>query len=507
VNARTKFYSFLIDPDLGGLGDASWRMWHVVARLLDGDAHVLSADDLALAQQITGRTRFPREPMGDFYGGISRRAGKTRVVAALAAHAVSQDYALQLAPGETAIAACIAPDRKSAGVLFSYCRALARNSPFLAPLLVRETTDTLEFANSCAIEVHTASLRTTRGRTFCLVAIDEGAFLPTTETAAEPDIEIARAVRPGLATLGGRLCIISSPYMKVGLLHQAYQKHYANDDSSTLYVTGASIVFNPSLDRSLIAQAIADDPEAARAEWQGQFRDDLTQAFLAEWIDRACSAGIAQRPRALVNGAPAAYVGFTDPSGGGGRDSWASYVVHREADRLVADACLELRPPFNTAEAAKTVAEFFVGYGLHHVVGDRYAGLWPTNALAAHGLAYSPSELDKSALYKEGVSYFSAGRVDLIDHARTFMQLRMVQRRARPGGRDSFDAPGGAPDDCSNALVGALYLAERRGSAPGVIEVGRSEIFEEGPGGSFYNGGASWADPDPLDLGGPRHRY
>ena len=93
--------------------------------------------------------------------------------------------------------------------------------------------------------------------------------------------------------------------------------------------------------------------------------------------------------------------------------------------------------------------------------GDRYAGAWPRDALAAHGIAYVESELPKSDIYRECVTLFSSGRVRLLDHARTLTQLRMLERRTRPGGRDSFDHPPGAHDDCSNSLCGALWLASR----------------------------------------------
>ena len=58
-----------------------------------------------------------------------------------------------------------------------------------------------------------------------LAIIDEAAFLRD-EYSATPDIELARALRPALMTLGGKLVVISSPHRKIGLLWEAYRRYF-----------------------------------------------------------------------------------------------------------------------------------------------------------------------------------------------------------------------------------------------------------------------------------------
>ena len=55
-----KFYGFLTDPLLAGdtFNAASFRAHRIIARLLDGDAHLLDPEDLELAIELTGRTDF-----------------------------------------------------------------------------------------------------------------------------------------------------------------------------------------------------------------------------------------------------------------------------------------------------------------------------------------------------------------------------------------------------------------------------------------------------------------
>ncbi len=78
--------------------------------------------------------------------------------------------------------------------------------------------------------------------------MDEASFLRD-ETSATPDIEAARALLPGLATTGGMLAVMSSPYRKAGLLHQRVRDFFGQDDPDVLVVTGESTTFSPTLDR------------------------------------------------------------------------------------------------------------------------------------------------------------------------------------------------------------------------------------------------------------------
>ena len=72
-----------------------------------------------------------------------------------------------------------------------------------------------------------------------MVVLDECAFLPS-DDAALPDVELVRAVRPGLARVPGSLLLaISSPYAKRGVLWTAFQKYHGVDEARVLDVAGA----------------------------------------------------------------------------------------------------------------------------------------------------------------------------------------------------------------------------------------------------------------------------
>ena len=95
----------------------------------------------------------------------------------------------------------------------------------LAAEVMHRTRDTIEFSHRSRLEIHTGSFRSVRGYTIALAVIDEAAFLRD-ERSATPDIELARALKPALATLNGRLIVISSPHRKVGLVWDQYRRYY-----------------------------------------------------------------------------------------------------------------------------------------------------------------------------------------------------------------------------------------------------------------------------------------
>src|SRR5262252_4900869 len=115
---------------------------------------------------------------------------------------------------------------------------------------------------------------------------DEVAFWRD-ETTATPDAEVYSAVLPGLATTGGMLIGISTPYRKLGLLHQKHRDHFGVDGDGVLVVQGASKTFNPSLADATIAAQRAADPTAAAAEWDAEFRSDIGAFLDDELIDAA----------------------------------------------------------------------------------------------------------------------------------------------------------------------------------------------------------------------------
>lgn len=229
------------------------------------------------------------------------------------------------------------------------------------------------------------------------------------------------------------------------------------------FLQGPSALLNPLLDQGIIDAAYADDPESARSEFGGQFRQDVTQYLDDATIERALCPGERSRPRLLH----VEHVGFVDPAGGVvGGDEMTVAVAHAEVGgRVIVDQLLAVTPPFDTESAVEQCALVLKSFGISYAKADRYGGLWPSQSFSRHGISLHPSDLDKAAIYREVAPLFVSGLVSLVDDTRLAVQLRGLERTPRAGGRgDSIDhAPGrGARDDRINAVAGALLAASKR---------------------------------------------
>ena len=112
----------------------------------------------------------------------------------------------------------IAPDQRQAKITLDYVAGYLDASPVLRQVVKRQTTDSLELDDRVVIEVRASSFRRLRGLTCAAIICDEAAYWLPDDTSANPDTEILTACRPMLATTGGPLIVISSPYGRRGEL-------------------------------------------------------------------------------------------------------------------------------------------------------------------------------------------------------------------------------------------------------------------------------------------------
>ena len=272
----------------------TWRSWFVfLAALFDLP---MTPDELDVYRRCTGRTTPPTEPAKEVWLICGRRAGKSFILALCAVFsACFRDWGPYLAPGERATIMVIARDRPQARTIFRYIRALLTMVPMLAELIERETQDSFDLSNSVTIEVQTASYRSTHGYTTAAALCDELAFWPT-DDAAEPDYEILKAIKPGMATIPeAMLLCASSPYARRGALFDAYRKHFGKDNDPILVWQADTRTMNPTVPQSVIDEAMERDPAIAAAEYGAEFRRDI-ESFVAVEAVRGCvSPGVYER--------------------------------------------------------------------------------------------------------------------------------------------------------------------------------------------------------------------
>ena len=98
-------------------------------------------------------------------------------------------------------------------------------SPVLQQEIEGVTAHEVRLRGNVVLCTRAGNYRTVRGRTLLAAIIDEVAFLRD-ETSSMPDIETYRALLPALATTGGMLIGISTPYRRIGLLHQKHRDYF-----------------------------------------------------------------------------------------------------------------------------------------------------------------------------------------------------------------------------------------------------------------------------------------
>lgn len=455
----------LADPDLFGevLGGDSWGAWRALMIAAMGEE--LTDSERVIFESLTGRPQEPRERVEELWAIIGRRGGKSRAVAVLAAYiAALVDFADVLAPGERASLPIMSASTWQAGKIKQYLTGIFQSVPTLRKLVTAETAETISLSTRVDLEVRPASFRTARGGTCAAVICDEVAFWRSDATA-NPDVEILNAVRPALATTGGLLACISSPYARRGELYNTWRRDFGpNGDKGILVAKAPSRVMNPTLSEKVVSRAFDRDAAVAAAEYGAEFRTDVESFISREAVDAAVVPDRFELPRM----SSARYVAFVDPSGGSADDMTLA-VAHREGDTAILDCIRVAKPPFSPDAVVGEFAQTLKSYGVSAVTGDRYGGEWPRERFGAHGIRYVPADKPKSDLYRDFLPILNARKAELLDDKKLVSQLCNLERRTSRGGRDSIDHPPGQHDDVANAVAGALVLAIAQHGAKAIV--------------------------------------
>jgi hypothetical protein len=198
----------------------------------------------------------------------------------------------------------------------------------------------------------------------------------------------------------------------------------------------------------------AEDPDAYRSEVLGEFRAGVSSFLDPEAIAACVPAGVRERPSQSRHH----YVAFADPSGGR-RDAFTVAVAHADGDTAVLDVVRAWPPPFNPTGVVAEAAALLRDYRVDTVQGDRYSAEFVVEAFRSHGIRYQPSEGDRTTLYLELLPAVNAGRVVLLDVPELLRELRGLERRRGPSGRDRVDHGRAQHDDRANAAAGSLLTA------------------------------------------------
>ncbi len=288
-----RFLVALRDPKLLGAMPcfkdlSSWRGWIAIFRAWA--ALPLDPWETEWILAHTGRPTLLQRFLKLLLLICARQVGKTRMATTFAAFVGAT--APPSARGKHVV--LIAQDqRASTRVAFGYVCEVFDTVPAFRDLVVRRTSDTLELKNGVCISVYPCRPAALRGLVAIMVIVDEAAWF--TSTDGRPlDLETIRAAWPCLATTGGPLLVLTSPYAQSGWAWDTFGKNFGKPDPTAFVVQSSALDLNPGLPSDYIARMERDDPEAYRSEVLGEFRAGLcARCSIPKRSRRASSRGAA----------------------------------------------------------------------------------------------------------------------------------------------------------------------------------------------------------------------
>ncbi len=460
----------------------TWAAWEVFLKAVFTLS--MTAVERELFTRSTGLDGPLKQRPSQVYVIAGRRSGKSVMAALIALYlALFEDWKGKVSPGERPVVLLMAVDKAQAGIVKRYIEGFLDLTPTLRAVVKKVTAESIELENGVVILIKPCSFRAIRGLTVVAAVLEELSFWRFESESASPDREVVTALKPALATTSGLIVGISTPYTRAGFLYEQFKASWGKP-GSTLIWKAATSMMNPTIDKGIIDQAIAEDQAAAAAEWMGEFRMDLTGYIDPEVIDAAVIPGRAMQPPV----AGLRYTAFLDPSGGR-QDSFTVALAHFDnmKGKGILDLVVERRPPFDPSEVVQEFAEMIKSYGISRARADAYAGEWVLAAFRSHGVEVVTSDKTKSELYLEALPRFNSAVIELLDQKRLTTQLKTLERKTRAGGRDHVDVfYGQGHDDVSNAAVGAL--------------VGAFDVSSTRPGRVFGAGRRLSGPPDLLGM-------
>ncbi len=435
----------------------SWDGWKGMLKAAHGIP--MRSEEIKLFQKLAERDP-PRRQVREFWVCGGRRLGKDSIASLSTGHAAAFfDGDKKLRRGERALFLSLACSRDQGRIALEYTRSYFGKDGIrpLQAMIERETRDGLELSNATEIAVGTNDFRGVRGRAIARAILSEVAFYKSDDSAT-PDIETYRAILPAMSTIDDAMLLgISSPHAKSGLLWQKFCEHYGRNDEDVLFIKAPTIELNPTVDRRLIEKAIAEDPDAANAEWNALFREGVSGLIGSEALRRV----IVPDRKARKPERGQSYVCFVDgASGVVGGDSFCAAWAHldKTTDRAILDQIYERRPPFNADDCIYEITAICRQYGCDRVIGDAWAGdLLRQRWVALTGASYEVSNRSKSQIYLDWLPLVSSMRVEMLDDDRAVQQALGLERRATRGSnREIVDHNPQTRDDRINAIAGAL---------------------------------------------------
>lgn len=484
----------------------------------------LDPDDRELARQLFGSVdRFPesaRDVVACIAGG---RAGKTYVLVALRClHLALTCDLSQLAPGEHAFGAIVAPDVRLAKQALRFVTGAAKKVPSIARRIERDTAEELSIVRPDGQHVTVECLPATRGgsavraRSYFFVGLDEAAFFYGDDGYTITDEAIFSAAAPRVMP-GGQLVMVSTPYLESGVLFEHFIRNHPNPavaiDGETRKgePTDAIAIHAPTLllnDRPKIRRAVereyGRDPDRAAREFGGRFVARGTSRFFDPGAIKAASV---DRPADLEPRPELPAFAAIDPAFT--RDASAMVVLRYEGEKIRVATIVERRPesgkPLKPSVVIGELCDIAIMHGVTTLWSDCHYAETVREVAEARGLAVrSPpgGQFGKAIMFQRARAGINEGRIELSAHHGALVgQLAEVLGRAMPGGGFSVTSPRrkGSHGDIASAFALASWVAEETRRLASYGKGGGRVMILTGEGKAFDSDDDEPDDETPTD--------
>ena len=467
-----------------------YRPWLTCIRALTG-RKITSKYGRELVQKCMGvdASTLPRKPRKKNLLLVGRRGGKSFLASLLGAHiAVFSGKERYLARSEVGMVAIIAPSKKQARKTMQFLR-MAFDAPMLKQKIVNETANGFLLSNNVEVSVLTGNPSLVRGWSLLAAIVDECCHFQTdAEEKKTSDVEIIRAVTPGLLNARGSLYAISSPYIEDGWAYRTWERCWGKPDADTFVWRADCLTMNPTLTLEDIEEEMAADPEAARSEFFAEWRQSISA-----WLSREeVLAAVAKGRRELMPRRDKKFVAYIDIASGAARgDDAVAAVGRREGGKVILYKLIRYRPPFNPLEVIRLMCrELKNDWGIQKVTGDFYGGQFTPQTFAANGIRYRKAELNSSQLLNEFGKRLRSNEVELLDDEDLIKQACQLVRKCTPGQDvEKISHPAGGHDDlvvATAGLVQACASPKRRVGAFSLEDDNRSSRYDDQDDGQEY---------------------
>ena len=406
-----------------------------------------------------------------------RRAGKSsRICTPVVLYESCFRPRPQLAPGEVANAIVLAPTQRQAAITYKYVASRIHESLLLRALIRKERSDEIELANNLSISVWTASHRWVRGLSLACCVAEEISFWYE-DDGSPMDVEsVLRAVRPALATLGGKLLKVSSPWAKSGPLWSDWQRR-----DRVFAWKLPSPAMNPALPQDFLDAERERDPEAFAREFEVEFLDAASALLPAEQVEACVVRGQTEfQPKAETLYTAALDAGFKS-------DSFAFALSSSEGDRVRLDLIREWKPrkgrPVQFADVLNEIVATMRVYNCSTIFGDRVASEPIRQTLLSQGISFTEAATlgrRASGIFQTVRAKVIAGQLVLPDNPELVNQLKRLEITVGAGGTERIEASSGHDDMAVCASLAIHQAVSRPGLKPWIDFIVADGLLERG---------------------------